>query len=297
MIRKKGARLNGRKARGNDRLAPGDRLSIDLEARDADGLEGLLREEAAARREGESPLPLLYRDEHVLAFDKPPGMAAHPGSGHTLTETVLGALYAATGSSGRGRHRPALVGRLDRDTSGVQLAGVSARGVRELERMSREGEISKTYLALVRDRKLPASGRIDLPLSDHRSGRRRMRVVRSPGRDGAVEAVTAYRVVARSRGCALVEVRPETGRQHQIRAHFAHIGAPLAGDARYGDRAFDASLTDHAAVERLCLHCEHVALTHPVSRRSMRIASDLPRDFTWILDSLHLRLARARRKG
>jgi len=286
MIRKREARLNGAPARGGDRLRAGDSLSLCLAPGDADGLEASLSEEGDENAGGDGPFPVLFRDEHMLAFDKPTGVAAHPGSGHALRDTVLGALYRVTGSTGTGIHRPALVGRLDRDTSGVQLAGVSPRGLRELSRLSREGEIHKTYLAVVRDHGLKPAGRIDLPLMDTRSGRRRMRVARRTGSEKAMTAVTVYRVIARRDGCALVEAEPETGRQHQIRAHFSHIGAPLAGDARYGDRAFSELVTGRTRVRRLFLHCARVHLTHPTTNAELAIASDLPHDLQHVVDLL-----------
>jgi 23S rRNA pseudouridine955/2504/2580 synthase len=276
MIRKKQARLNGGPGRGNDRLRSGDRLTLSLAMEDADAIATTRHEK---RRPGVKPgLPVLFHDESIVAFDKPSGMAAHPGSGHALSATVLGALYELTGSTGRGVHKPALVGRLDRDTSGVQLAGIDASALRELERMSRDGEISKAYVALVRDRGLSRVGRIQAPLFDTGGGRRRMRVLRDTAHRDAIAAATAYRIIARRDGCALVEVKPETGRQHQIRAHFSHIGAPLAGDVRYGDRAFSAAVLERAGLKRLFLHCARVEFKDPSTGNGIHVESALPED-------------------
>jgi RluA family pseudouridine synthase len=201
---------------------------------------------------------------------------------------------------GTATFRPSLVGRLDRDTSGVQLAGKSPEGLRGLEALSRAHKIRKVYLALVRGGGLPDSGRIDSPLRDRGSGRARMEVVTKVAAEDGIAAVTGYRVLARGDGVSLVEVEPRTGRRHQIRAHLAHLGAPLAGDVRYGDRAWNAELRSRLGLRRLFLHCASASFTHPVagaetaarlsSPRS--VSSPLPRELSDVLTKLGIRVAR-----
>ncbi|HHN46412.1 MAG TPA: RluA family pseudouridine synthase, partial [Planctomycetes bacterium] len=225
--------------------------------------------------------PILYRDADVLAFDKPAGIAVHPGSGHPLENTALGALLSLFRPTG-GIFRPAFVGRLDRDASGVLLAGVSPKGLRGLEALSRSREISKTYIALAAGRPIPNAGVIDTPLADAACGPARMR-----SDDGGARAVTEYRVLARGVG-TLLEIRLKTGRRHQIRAHFKAIGAPIAGDVRYGDAAWNSRLKRSAGLRRLFLHCTETTFTHPLTARKLRIVSHLPKELARTLHALDM---------
>jgi 23S rRNA pseudouridine955/2504/2580 synthase len=285
MIRE-GHVLRGRargRVKASDRFEPGDALTLLVRPADAEAL----RRRLAAPTHGKAlrraiELPVLHRDEHVIAFDKPAGVAAHPGSGHPLERTVLGALYAA--SPPGPRFRPALVGRLDRDTSGVELGGVSPEGLRGLWELARSGATGKAYLALVRGTDLAEEGRIDSPLLDTGRGRARMRVV-PPGTEGALDAATTYRVLARGGGASLVEVAPLTGRRHQIRSHLASVDAPLAGDVRYGERPWNRELAARG-LERLFLHCARVSFPHPVISRETRIRCPLPDELVRALDAL-----------
>jgi 23S rRNA pseudouridine955/2504/2580 synthase len=287
MIRKGAVRLGERRARASDRIALGERVSMRLRRDDAERLRD--RTAPVDRPNGASLLPVLYEDDHVIALDKPAGMAAHPGSGHGIAETVLGALRARVPVAGRSR--PSLVGRLDRDASGVQLAGKTLKGVRALESLSRSGRIGKTYVALVRDRGLPDAGLIDVPLVDAGGGRARQRPAGRSGRPdrASVEASTRYRVTARRGGTALVEVEPRTGRQHQIRAHMSSIDAPLAGDPRYGDRGWNTELASSSGVRRLFLHCSRVQFPDPFGRGRVEISSPLPADLLVAVRALGFR--------
>ncbi len=300
MIRKGGALVDGARARERMRPEEGAELSLALGKADAAAFRKLLASGASpdaqalpGERGKALNIPILHEDAHVLAFDKPAGIAAHPGSGHHLEGTVLGALYGHVGR-GAATFTPALVGRLDRDTSGVQLAGVGPEGLRGLSALSRAGEIAKVYLALVRrseDGDLPGEGRIDAALVDTKRGGARMRVL--PGEDDdadGLEAVTEFRVLARGHGACLVEVRPQTGRRHQIRAHFRSIGAPLAGDPRYGDAKWNRELARRVSLRRLFLHCSEASFEHPVTAAALRIRSELPPDLRRTLRLLSISL-------
>jgi len=277
------------RAMASERVEAGERFLLLLAPRDAE----LLRQSGSDpdRPAARARLPILFEDEHMLAFDKPAGTPAHPGSGHPLDGTVLGALLAYTGCP-KGGFRPSLVGRLDRDASGVQLAGVSLAGLRGIEALSRSRQIRKLYLALVRDPGLPRCGQIDAPLVDLGSGRARMRAVRPEvARDpeqvrNTLPAETAFRVLNRVSGLALLEVEPRTGRRHQIRSHLASAGAPLAGDSRYGRPDLNRELARRCGLRRLFLHCARVELPHPVTGRRLRIDSPLPPELSSALEAL-----------
>ncbi len=284
MIREGQVRCARGRVKASDRFEPGDILTLLMQPADADALRRRLAAPANAKSVRRAiELPVLHREKHVIAFDKPAGVAAHPGSGHPLETTVLGALYAACPPGPR--FKPALVGRLDRDTSGVQLAGVSPEGLRGLWELVRSGGMGKAYLALVRGTDLADEGRIDSPLVDTKHGRARMKVAPS-GTDGALEAATTYRVLARGGGASLVEVVPLTGRRHQVRAHLASVGAPLAGDVRYGDRPWNRELIARGVPGRLLLHCARAAFRHPLTSRETRIKSPLPDELARALEAL-----------
>ncbi|MHC4252327.1 MAG: RluA family pseudouridine synthase [Planctomycetota bacterium] len=302
MIRKGGALVDGVRARERTRLAEGSELSLALEEADAAALRERLASEEAEPDARPAPgfaagftpvrarIPVIHEDAHVLAFDKPSGVAAHPGSGHHLEDTVLGALYARVGK-GTATFTPALVGRLDRDTSGVQLAGISPEGLRGLSALSRSREIVKTYLALVRGEGGRSPGRIDSSLVDSGAGRARMRALPAGEEaEGALEAITEYRALSRGGGASLVEVRPLTGRRHQIRAHFTSIGAPVAGDVRYGDRDWNRKLASRAQLERLFLHCTEARFAHPVTSSDVLVGSPLPGELGRTLQTLGISL-------
>ncbi len=279
MFRKRAVRRNCKRIKAADKLEANDVVKVWLleadasRARNPKGRGGRRRVKAVS-------LAVLYEDEIIIAFDKPSGVAVHPGSGHPLETTVLGALRERVGAEGP--FKAALVGRLDRDSSGVQMAGRSAPGVRALEEMQRSGALAKTYIALIGTDRLPRRGVIESPLLDSGKGRARMKVldVNAGGAlpPEAVDAVTRYEVMSRIEGASIVSVTLETARRHQIRAHLASIDGPLAGDVRYGDRDWNKTLAEKAELSRLFLHCAEAVFPHPDTGETVTVRSPLPAD-------------------
>jgi 23S rRNA pseudouridine1911/1915/1917 synthase len=281
--------LNGRKAGPEERLARGDEVTFFLgeRLRDLRGGEGRAGEARGLRRPGGAaspPLSILHQDQHVLALDKPARLLVHEGDAGdepTLIDAVLRAFPGRRGHT----FRPALAHRLDRDTSGVVLAGLSAEGLRGLEDALRKREVEKVYLALVVGVPDPREGIIDAPL-------RREDLPRGEGPKVSVggardpEAVTEYRVVGEGGGCALLEVRPRTGRTHQIRAHLRWIGHPILGDATYGDRKRNAEAKARHGLWRQFLHAARVDLKHPVTGERLVVESPLPEELARVLEGL-----------
>jgi tRNA pseudouridine32 synthase/23S rRNA pseudouridine746 synthase len=199
---------------------------------------------------------VIYQDTHVLALNKPSGLSSQGGRGqvHTLDE-MLWAFAKGKGA------RPRLVHRLDRDTSGVILTARTkpAAGFLGKALMARRG-FTKTYLALVAPGPPePRSGRIEVPLRREEIGREAYMVVCDPDPPDAQPSTSLYRTLATGEGVALLELRPETGRMHQLRVHLAHIGLPILGDARYGGALTLAG----QPVPRLMLHAAALAFPHP----------------------------------
>jgi len=170
---------------------------------------------------------LLYRDGSMLILDKPAGIAVHagPGGGAALEPLFEGLRFGLP-------RPPALAHRLDRDTSGCLVLGRSPRALRRLARLFSEGRVEKTYWAVVEGAPAKPSGRIELPLAKRssRAGGWRMAVDREAGK----AAVTTYRTLGRAGGLSWLELRPKTGRTHQIRVHCAALGCPVLGDPVYG---------------------------------------------------------------
>ena len=220
------------------------------------------------------PISVVYEDEHLLVVDKPEGMAVHPGVGHpdsTLLNAILG-LDSEIGSVG-GQTRPGLVHRLDKDTSGLVLVAKSDESHEHLSAQFKDRSVKKGYLALVAGYPDPAEAIIDAPVGRDPHDRKKMAVV-----DDGRPATTLYRTVHRYRGCSYIDVRPRTGRTHQIRVHFASIGHPVVGDATYGQA--DPRLSRHF------LHAAYLEFEHPVTGERQVVESPLPYDLQAILDDL-----------
>lgn len=218
-----------------------------------------------AGRVAPEPLPLNIRraDSRILVVDKPAGLVTHPTRHYkegTLANAV--AYYLAE----QGRPGPVhLIGRLDRDTSGLVLVALDLLSHRHLERQRAAGKLRRTYLALVSGAVAAAAGCIDLPLGRDPAHSTRRRV--DP--DGR-PSVTLYRVRARYPDATLLELELQTGRTHQIRAHVAHLGHPLLGDDLYGG--------DRRYIERHALHAWRLSFAHPATGRELQVEAPLPPD-------------------
>ncbi len=224
-----------------------------------------------------SPLAVLLETPGLVVVDKPPGMVMHPGAGDepaTLAHRLV-AHYPEVADIGHPR-RPGIVHRLDRDTSGVVLIARTAAAYLSLQRAFERREVRKRYLAGVHGRPTVATAEIDAPIGRHPTRRTHMAVTRS-GR----AAQTSYTVHAASASAALLDVRPRTGRTHQIRVHLASIGHPVVGDPRYGPQPPLAS--------RQLLHAWTLEFTAPGGDR-WQVSAAPPADMRRELRDLKLDL-------
>jgi 23S rRNA pseudouridine1911/1915/1917 synthase len=225
------------------------------------------------------PLDVVYEDDDLLVIDKPAGMVVHPAHGHrsgTLVNALL-ALYPQLAEVG-GAERAGIVHRLDKDTSGLILVAKHGAAQKELQRQFKHHAVEKVYLALLEGRLEPAQGIIDAPIGRDKRRRKQMAVVRS-GR----QANTAYRVVERLGGYTLAEVRPQTGRTHQIRVHLAFIGHPVVGDRVYGYRR------QRLRLRRQFLHAQTISFRLPSTHEVVEFHSPLPDDLRRVLANLQAR--------
>jgi 23S rRNA pseudouridine1911/1915/1917 synthase len=269
-------RVNGAGQRASCRLRGGETIEVEPAA-----LQPL---RAYAE---DLPIEILYEDADVIAVNKPAGMVVHAGAGRH-SGTLVNALLHHFGSlaAGGGEERPGIVHRLDRFTSGVLLVARTDAAHRSLAAQFAGRTIEKVYLALVHGVLERDQGRIEKPISRDPARRIRMTARRAEGRS----AITEYRVLDRLAGFTYLEVRIKTGRTHQIRAHFASIGHPVAGDRLYGA---PATTPGAPPLERTFLHAHRVRFTQPSSGAPVTVESPLAPELAAWMESL----APAERKG
>ena len=209
-----------------------------------------------------APIPILYRDEHLLVADKPRGLlsVATPGTGGRTLPQVLGEQGA----------RVLPVHRLDREVSGAILFALSEEMRAALEALFRERRIEKTYWALVRGRPPRAEGEIKFPILEERGHAR----VSARGKP----STTRYRTLAEHGAVTEVEIDLVTGRTNQIRVHFAHAGAPLVGETKYARRK-----DDPLRAQRVALHARRIAFEHPASGAPFEAEAPLPADLLGLI--------------
>jgi 23S rRNA pseudouridine1911/1915/1917 synthase len=225
---------------------------------------------------------VIFEDEDLLAVSKPPHLNVYPSRRHRA-----GSLIELVHEGHRLRHRPTdyaptLCHRLDRETSGLVLFAKSRASRAEISRQLEERDLEKTYLALVVGQMDAESGRIDMPLG--RSDRSAVEI-KSVVTENGQPAATHWRVSHRLSGRTLLELSPETGRQHQLRAHCAAIGHPIVGDKLYlgGDelflRSLDGPLSEEEiaslGLDRQALHAWKLAFSHPATGQEIQLESPL----------------------
>jgi 23S rRNA pseudouridine1911/1915/1917 synthase len=215
---------------------------------------------------------LAYEDEHVVVIDKPAGLTMHPGAG-TTSGTLAAQLVTLGAVGGEAPERPGIVHRLDRDTSGLLVAARSETAFSALQEAIRKREVERRYLALARGRPRSRTGRIDAPIGrDRRDPTKRSLDTEEPR-----EAVTWFGVLETLPEHALLDVRLETGRTHQIRVHLAAIELPVSGDPTYG-------VKDDLGLARQFLHAHRLRFAHPVTGAEIELESPLPDDLAAALD-------------
>lgn len=230
--------------------------------------------QAVALVEAQPPPPeprIAWQDEHVLVVDKPAGLVVHPGAGRasgTLVDALAGKI------AGGDPERPGVVHRLDRDTSGLLALARSDEAYDRLAELVRERAFERTYLALVRGRPRSRSGRIEAPIGRDRGDPTRVSLDTDTPRDAA----TTFEVEQLFDEHALLRVRLETGRMHQIRVHLQAIDLPVAGDPTYG--------VAEPGLERQFLHAAELAFPHPFTGQRVEAHSELPPDLAAFLEQI-----------
>lgn len=251
-----GMMCNGEKIRTIDKVKEGDIIEINIP------------QEESSVEPMDIPIDIIYADEDILLINKQAGLAMHPTHNHqgdTLANAV--AFYLSEkGDTGAFRS----VGRLDKNTSGIVLCALNPFAASRLSDELWAGKIKKTYYAIA-EGEYSGEGTIDVPI--YRPDP--MKTIRAAGKEGD-RAVTHWKCIKSEKGLSLLEINLETGRTHQIRVHFSHMGTPLAGDDMYGG--------SRELIKRHALHCGKLEFTHPVTGKKMNICAQLPIDMQNLID-------------
>lgn len=268
-IRTGAVRVDGRRAAQDARLEAGSVVSVPWDDGERTTTAKIAEPKKSATKAGE--LRVISRGEQAICVEKPAGMLSQPD--RRGGESLVGAIWRLLAWD-RDDFRPAIVGRLDRNVSGAVIAALSAPALRSLSSVFRERRATKIYTAVVLGTP-PRSGEVDAPLrKDERRG------IASIDPTGA-PALTRYRLLRSGGHLSIVELELVTGRYHQARAHMAHIGCPIVGDAKYG------GITPHGARRRVYLHASMIGLPDdpslPAELRGARFDCPAPRYFESLL--------------
>lgn len=274
ILRRGEVRVNKGRIRQHYRLRAGDVVRIPPMHLDAPQASG--EPTAALRRRVEEAI--VFEDRGLIVLDKPAGIAVHGGSGRS--HGVIEALRAARGE----HHYLELVHRLDRDTSGCLMIAKRRPVLTELHAALRHGRVRKRYLVLLEGNWRSGTREVESGLRRNvlRSGERLVRVD-AAGKIGRTRFIPR----ATSKRASLMEVRPFTGRTHQIRVHAASAGHPVAGDVKYGAREFNQWMRGHG-LRRLFLHAAGLEFENPGDGMRMSVAAPLPAELRAVLASLNL---------
>ncbi|MEI7037361.1 RluA family pseudouridine synthase [Fulvimonas yonginensis] len=269
LLRTGQVRVNGKRAKPDTRLSAGDTLRIPpVRTAERPVEQGPSPDLMAAVADA-----VIFEDKHFLAIDKPAGIASHGGSG--VSHGAIELLRAAR----PGQHLE-LVHRLDRDTSGVLVFAKTRAGLTGLQAAIRAGEVTKQYLCLMVGHPSKARFDVNAPLQKSvlQGGERMVRVS-----DNGKPSLTFFREMEQYPGARLMQATLGTGRTHQIRVHAAHVGHPLAGDAKYGDREANKRFREKG-LQRLFLHAAHMGFE--LEGRAYGFSAPLPDDLKNFLDLL-----------
>ncbi|MBC7237546.1 MAG: RluA family pseudouridine synthase [Chloroflexi bacterium] len=261
--------VNGKPSKPSYAPVPGDIIRVEIPAA-----------EPVHPRPEPLPLAILYADEYLALINKPAGIAVHPGAGRrsgTLVNALL-ARYPEIAAQFPDPARPGIVHRLDRDTSGVLVVALRRDVQLALQRQFKAREVEKCYLALVYGHPQPRRGAIEAPIGRNPVQRTRMAILAEGGRHARTE-YTVRELFARP-PAAWVEVRPLTGRTHQIRVHLSAIGHPVVGDLVYGYRRGEIP------APRQMLHSWRLGFRHPITGEELCVEAPVPKDMELVLARL-----------
>jgi 23S rRNA pseudouridine1911/1915/1917 synthase len=260
-------KVNGERKKSSYRLRPGDRIEAEVDIHEPGPLEP-----------ENIPLSISFADRDIVVIDKPSGMVVHPGAGARRGTLVNALIFHFPEIRNVGEEeRWGIVHRLDRETSGVMVIARSPEAHAELKRQFKAREVKKIYWTLVLGTMPEEEGHFDWPIGRHATQGQKMSIKTNKPR----VAITEFRLIRAYKDFSLYEVRPLTGRTHQIRVHFSAAGHPVAGDRRYGP-----GRRGPGRFPRLFLHAYKLGFCHPATGERLEFTSPLPADLSEILKSL-----------
>ncbi len=293
VLRKKKVRVNGVLAKANQLLQEGDTICIYENFKSQASNETSQAAPSTKPNSGwktkssyanetflQKNLNIILETEDFLIIDKPSGIPSQPGSGTRPGESLVELLWQ-WGENNELDFKPTIAHRLDRETSGLLLAALHGDTLRDLTRLIREHAVQKFYFALVKGNLKKEKGTIELSLT--RTDNARGSKMKTDSTNGQ-KAITHYAVKRHFKNFDLVKIKLETGKMHQIRAHFAAIGHPLAGDTRYGDFSLNRELKKNFGLNRLFLHSTR--LEFDWQGKSVVQDSPLPKELQNVLNQL-----------
>lgn len=280
MLRKKNIVLNGKKATGNEKLTAGDSVKLFLSDETFEKFAGKRQTNDLAASVPNIALEIVYEDHDVLAINKPAGMLSQKAKKEDISanEYILQYLLESGTITRESLHtfKPSVCNRLDRNTSGILVAGKTMNGLQQMSKAFRERSMEKYYLAVVAGA-ISKPSRIEGYLK--KDGQtNQVRIFSKPSKD-AKPIITEYRPLKLLGQVTLLEVHLITGRSHQIRAHLASIGHPVIGDTKYGNPRLNREFLKNAGVTHQLLHAYRLFLAD-----GTKIQADAPKEFERALE-------------
>lgn len=280
MLRKKNIVLNGKKATGNEKLIAGDSVKLFLSDETFEKFTGRQPAEDMVISVPSVPLEIVYEDHDVLAINKPAGMLSQKAKKEDISanEYILQYLLESGTITSESLHtfKPSVCNRLDRNTSGILVAGKTLSGLQKMSEAFRERSMEKYYLAIVAG-SISKPSRIEGYLKKDEQTNQ-VRIFSKPSKD-AKPIITEYRPLKLLGHVTLLEVHLITGRSHQIRAHLASIGHPVIGDMKYGNPKLNREFSKNAGVTHQLLHAYRLIFAD-----GTKIQADAPKEFERALE-------------
>ena len=267
LIRQDKVLVNGAPRKSHYKIEPGDFIEVEIP-----------KPRKLALKAENIPISIVFEDERLIVVDKPAGMVVHPAPGNYSGTLVNALLYYAKKLSVSPEGRPGIVHRLDKDTSGLLVVAKDGPAHSFLSRQFNKRTTEKHYLAVVEGIVQLDNGTISHPIGRHPRDRKKMAVKFSEGKS----ATTHYKVLERFKDKTFLEIKPETGRTHQIRVHLAYVGHPIVGDKTYGTRKMDIPIA------RQALHAAEISFRHPTTKELTRFESPLPEDIKKLIEKLRI---------
>jgi len=277
VIQRGGIAINGTTISSNKiKLNSGDLLNIEMPSDS---------KEIALPKPENIVLDTLFEDKNILVVNKPSGIIVHPGDGNPSGTIVNALLHIYNDSLNfseifQDRHRPGIVHRLDKETTGVLIIAKNQQTLETLKASFKNREISKTYLAIVHGVPKRNFDTIKFAIDRHPVNRKKM-AISTEGKSAVTHFTFVQGGYINNQPVSILEVKIETGRTHQIRVHLSEIGIPIIGDKIYG------GVRKKPTASRQMLHAWKIAFPHPITGKTIRITAPIPDDMNAMIESIH----------